>query len=117
MSEEKQPRKASSVRHTRVIQRDRTKHSITAPSAKEIQEHLTEIVYPATLAQVDYFRKLGLRERTLVKQGIDLSPSLVMFIWALGRSWFGQLEEATLLLNEAEKSIRLKYIVKGNCSV
>ena len=65
MSEEKQPRKASSVRHTRAIQRDHTKHSITAPSSEEIQERLTEIVHPATLAQTDYFRSLGLRERTL----------------------------------------------------
>jgi hypothetical protein len=65
MSEEKQPRKASSVRHTRAIQRDHTKHSITAPSAEQIQERLTEIVHPATLAQMDYFRSLGLRERTL----------------------------------------------------
>jgi hypothetical protein len=65
MSEAKQPRKASSVRHTRAIQRDRTKRSISAPSDEQIQERLTEIVHPATLAQVDYFRKLGLRERTL----------------------------------------------------
>jgi hypothetical protein len=65
MSEEKQPRKGSSVRHTRAIQRDHTKHSITAPSAEQIQERLTEIVHPATLAQMDYFRSLGLRERTL----------------------------------------------------
>lgn len=65
MSEEKQPRKASSVRHTRAIQRDHTKHPIPAPSAEQIQEHLTKIVHPATLAQMDYFRSLGLRERTL----------------------------------------------------
>ena len=65
MSENKQGRKVSSVRHTRAIQRDRTKHSIPTPSDQQIQERLTEIVHPATLAQVDYFRKLGLRERTL----------------------------------------------------
>ena len=65
MSEEKQPRKASSVRHTRAIQRDHTKHSISAPSAEQIQERLTEIVHPATLAQVNYFHSLGMRERTL----------------------------------------------------
>ena len=64
MSEKKQ-RKTSSVRHTRAIQRDHTKHSITAPSAEQIQERLTEIVHPATLAQMDYFHSLGLRERTL----------------------------------------------------
>jgi hypothetical protein len=65
MSEEKQPRKASSVRHTRAIQRDRTKHPIPAPSDQQIQERLTEIVHPETLAQVAYFHKMGLRERTL----------------------------------------------------
>ena len=65
MSEEKQPRKASSVRRTRAIQRDHTKHPISAPTAEEIQERLTEIVHPATLAQVNYFHSLGLRERTL----------------------------------------------------
>lgn len=65
MSEDKQPRKAKSVRHTRAIQRDRSKHAITAPTGEEIQDRLAEIVHPATLAQVAYFRKLGLRERTL----------------------------------------------------
>jgi hypothetical protein len=65
MSEEKQSRKTSSVRHTRAIQRDHTKRTITAPSAEQIQERLTEIVHPATLAQMNYFHSLGLRERTL----------------------------------------------------
>jgi len=79
MSEEKQPRKASSVRHTRAIQRDRTKHTITTPSDEQIQERLTEIVHPATLAQVDYFRKLGLRERTL---GLVVMAAFVLdMIW------------------------------------
>jgi hypothetical protein len=79
MSEEKQPRKASSVRHTRAIQRDHTKHPISAPSAKEIQERLTEIVHPATLAQANYFRSLGLRERTL---GLTTMVAFVLeMIW------------------------------------
>lgn len=79
MSEEKRPRKASSVRHTRAIQRDRSKHSITAPTDEQIQERLTEIVHPATLAQVDYFRKLGLRERTL---GLVVMVAFVLdMIW------------------------------------
>lgn len=79
MSEDKQPRKASSVRHTRAIQRDRSKHSISGPSSEQIQERLTEIVHPATLAQVDYFRKLGLRERTL---GLIVMVGLVIdMIW------------------------------------
>jgi hypothetical protein len=79
MSDEKRPRKASSVRHTRAIQRDRTKHSITLPSDEQIQERLAKIVHPATLAQVDYFRKLGLRERTL---GLVVMVALVLdMIW------------------------------------
>jgi hypothetical protein len=79
MSKDKQPRKASSVRHTRAIQRDRSKHSISGPSSEQIQERLTEIVHPATLAQVDYFRKLGLRERTL---GLIVMVGLVIdMIW------------------------------------
>jgi hypothetical protein len=79
MSEVKQPRKASSVRHTRAIQRDRSKHTISGPSSEQIQERLTEIVHPATLAQVDYFRKLGLRERTL---GLIVMVGLVIdMIW------------------------------------
>jgi hypothetical protein len=79
MSEEKQPRKASSVRHTRAIQRDHTKHPISAPTAEEIQERLTEIVHPATLAQVNYFHSLGLRERTL--------SLMVMVAFVLGMIW------------------------------
>jgi hypothetical protein len=65
MSEDQQPRKASSVRHTRAIQRDRAKHPIPAPPDEQIRERLMEIVQPATLAQVAHFHKLGLRERTL----------------------------------------------------
>ena len=79
MSEEKQPRKASSVRHTRAIQRDHTKQPISAPSAKEIKDRLIEIVHPATLAQADYFRSLGLRERTL---GLTTMVAFVLeMIW------------------------------------
>lgn len=65
MSEEKQPRKKSSVRHTRAIQKNRVSDPIAAPSAEQIKERIQEIVHPATLAQVSYFHKLGLRERTL----------------------------------------------------
>jgi len=96
MSDEKQPRKASSVRHTRAIQRDRTKHSITAPTAEQVQERLTEIVHPATLAQVDYFRKLGLRERTL---GLTVMVAFVLeMIW---RQISGVSEMVRLIQTEA----------------
>lgn len=65
MSEEKQPRKASSVRHTRAIQKNRVSQPVAAPSDEQIKERIQEIIHPATLAQVSYFHRLGLRERTL----------------------------------------------------
>jgi hypothetical protein len=79
VSDEKQPRKASSVRHTRAIQRDRTKHPVAAPSSEQIKGRLTEIVHPATLTQVSYFHSLGLRERTL---GLVVMVAFVLeMIW------------------------------------
>ena len=65
MSEEKQPRKKSSVRHTRAVQQSRRKHPVSMPSDEQIKERIQEIVHPATLSQVSYFHRLGLRERTL----------------------------------------------------
>ena len=38
---------------------------MAAPSNEQIKERIQEIVHPATLAQVSYFHRLGLRERTL----------------------------------------------------
>jgi hypothetical protein len=61
----KQQKKTSSVRHTRAIQRDRSKRPNVAPPDEQIAERLTEIVHPATLAQVALFHRLGLRERVL----------------------------------------------------
>ena len=59
-------KKRSSVRHTRAIQRDRTQRPIGAPpAAAAVVARLTEIVHPATLAQVSYFHGLGLRARLL----------------------------------------------------
>jgi len=58
-------KKRSSVRHTRAIQRDRTQRPLGAPPAEAVVARLTEIVHPATLAQVSYFHRLGLRARLL----------------------------------------------------
>jgi hypothetical protein len=63
--EEVKPKKGSSVRHTRAIQRDRTRRPLGAPPAEAVVARLTEIVHPATLAQVRYFHGLGLRARLL----------------------------------------------------
>ena len=59
------PKKRSSVRHTRAIQRDRQHRPTSAPSAEAVAARLTEIVHPLTLAQVSYFQTLGLRARVL----------------------------------------------------
>jgi hypothetical protein len=72
-------KKASSVRHTRAIQRDRSKRPTVAPPDDQVAERLTEIVHPATLAQLDYYRQLGLRERILT---LPVMVALVLsLIW------------------------------------
>ncbi|MCB1823862.1 MAG: hypothetical protein KDJ54_04470 [Candidatus Competibacteraceae bacterium] len=48
------PKKRRSVRHARAIQRDRTQRALGAPLAEAAVARLTEIVHPATLAQVSY---------------------------------------------------------------
>jgi len=58
-------KKKSSVRHTRAIQRDRSKRPLVAPPDEQIQHRLTELLRPAIAAQKAYYRQLGLRERTL----------------------------------------------------
>lgn len=69
----------STVRHTRAIQRDRSKHPPAAPPAAAVTERLTEIIHPATLAQLDHFRALGLRERVLT---LPVMVALVLsLIW------------------------------------
>ena len=76
---EKPTRKTSSVRHTRAIQRDRTKRAPTALPHEQVAARLTEIVHPATLAQVAYFHDLGLRERVLT---LPVMVALVLsMIW------------------------------------
>lgn len=63
--EEVKPKKRSAVRHTRALQRDRTQRLIGAPPPATVVARLTEMVHPATLAQVSYFHGLGVRARLL----------------------------------------------------
>jgi hypothetical protein len=44
------PKKRSSVRHTRAIQRDRQHRPTSAPTVEAVAERLSELVHPATLA-------------------------------------------------------------------
>ena len=45
-STDQQPKKTSSVRHTRAIQRDRSKRPLVSPPDEQIAARLTEIVHP-----------------------------------------------------------------------
>ena len=55
----KNAKKKSTVRHTRAIQRDRSKRTVSMPPDEVIAERITELVHPATLAQVDQLSSVG----------------------------------------------------------
>jgi len=93
MSEKSKPKK-SSVRHTRAIQRDRTKRPNSAPPDEQIEARLTELVHPATYAQVATFHALGLRERILTL------PVMMAFVLSLIWRHLGSVTEATRVLQE-----------------
>ena len=86
-------KKPSSVRHTRAIQRDRSKRPTVAPSAPQVEAHLTELIHPATLAQVATFHALGLRDRIL-----NL-PVMAAFVLSLIWRQLGSVSEAVRVLN------------------
>src|SRR5215216_2980321 len=93
MSEKpKSKAKKSTVRHTRAIQRDRTKRPNSAPPDAQIEAQLTEIIRPATLNQVAYFHDLGLRERIL-----NL-PVMMAFVLSLIWRHLGSVTEAVRVL-------------------
>ena len=92
MSEKAKPKK-STVRHTRAIQRDRTKRPNRAPPDDQIEARLTELVHPATLNQVAHFHHLGLRERIL-----NL-PVMMAFVLSLIWRQLGSVAEAVRVLN------------------
>lgn len=92
MSDKPKPKK-SSVRHTRAIQRDRTKRQNTQAPDETVELRLEEIIHPLTLNQVAHFHDLGLRQRTL-----NLS---VMMAFVLSLIWrqLGSVAEAVRTLN------------------
>lgn len=80
-------KKRGSVRHTRAIQRDRIKRPLSAPPVEAVVSRLTEIVHPATLAQVGYFHGLGLRARLLTL------PVMVALVLSLLWRQIGSISE------------------------
>jgi len=101
MAKKQQPtnpthKKKSSVRHTRAIQRDRSKRPVVAPPDAQIEERLRTLVVPAIATQTAEVRKLGLRSRLLPLS--VLVALVISLIWRqLGA---GGSEAARLLATE-----------------
>ena len=89
---EKSDTKKSTVRHTRAIQRDRTKRQNSSPPDEEVEALLAEVLHPALLNQVAYFHELGLRERLL-----NL-PVMMAFVLSLVWRHLGSVTEAVRVL-------------------
>jgi hypothetical protein len=86
-------RKASTVRHTRAIQRDRSKRPLSAPPPEQVEARLKEVILPATEAeQATTYRHWGLRARTLTL--------VVMLAFVLSLIWrqVGNVSEGVRLL-------------------
>jgi len=89
----KHAKKKSSVRHTRAIQRDRSKRPVVAPPAEQVQRRMEELLLPAIAAQESHCKQLGLRKRTLTRS--VMVALVVSLIW---RQLGGGGSEAARLL-------------------
>ncbi len=86
----------SSVRHTRAIQRDRSKRPNTVPLDEKTVAHLSELLQPAIEAQQAIYKKFGLRNRSLT-----LSVTIAIVVSIIGRQLgSGGSEIARLLRTE-----------------
>jgi hypothetical protein len=86
------PKKRSSVRHTRAIQRDRSKRPTVAPPDEQMAQHLTDLIHPATLAQLAHFHDLGLRARLLTL------PVMVALVLSMLWRQIGSIHELVRVL-------------------
>ncbi len=81
------------MRHTRAIQRDRRQRPVVAPPDPALEAHLTELIHPATLAQVHAYHALGLRERTLTL------PIMMAFVLSLIWRQVGTVQDTLRVLH------------------
>lgn len=93
MSDEPKPRKSSSVRHTRAIQRDRSKRPSGAPPDEEVQARMEELIHPLLYTQQKIYANMGLRQRIL-----NL-PLMMAFVLSLIWRQIGSVSEAVRELN------------------
>jgi hypothetical protein len=87
-------RKRSTVRHTRAIQRDRIHRVTPAPPPEQVATRLTDLISPATFAQVAAFHAAGCRQRILTL------PVMVAFVLSLIWRQIGSVREAVRVLNQ-----------------
>ena len=86
--------KKSTVRHTRAVQRDRSKRLLAAPPAKEVAARLQEVILPAAQAEQERaHRDFGVRVRKLTL--------VVMLAFVLSLIWrqVGSISDGMRLLN------------------
>jgi hypothetical protein len=98
MSDKKNPKKkkSSSVRHTRAVQRDRSKRQVIDPPDEQVEQRFHEIIKPTTLAMVTHFHQEGLRERTLT-----LPVMMALMVSLVWRQISGISELVRLVQSEA----------------
>ena len=85
-------KKASSVRHTRSNQVARGQKQPSVPPDEQTAQRIKEVIHPATLAQVEYYQQLGLRERTLTL------PVMVAIVISLVWRQFASVSETLRVL-------------------
>jgi hypothetical protein len=106
-------KKTSSVRHTRAIQRDRSKRPPAPPPAGEIAERLTELIQPLSLQhQAAYYAQRGLRQRvltlpvlvalvlSLIWQQVGSVSALVRQLTERGVLWTGRVQVSQQALSQ-----------------
>lgn len=96
LNKQRKKKKKSSVRHTRAIQRDRSKRPVVAPPTEKISQRLAELLQPAIMAQRALYKELGLRNRVLTLSA--MVAIVVSIIWRQIGS--GGSEIARLLCSE-----------------
>src|SRR5258708_4962431 len=89
----KRPKK-SSIRHTRAIERDQSKHQSSGPPAEAIEQRLEALIHPATYSQIELFQSMGLRA------GILSLPVMMAFVVSLIWRQIGAVGEAVRVLNQ-----------------
>ena len=82
------------MRHTRAIQRDRSKRPTVAPPDEKVAAHLRELIHPATYALVAAYHERGLRHRLLTL------PVMVAFVLSLIWRQIGSVSEAVRVLHQ-----------------